>query len=191
MDIVDSGINLALTDVARATNGFTTYSGNFTDCAGHGTHVAGIIGGLHYGVAKNANLINVRILSCDATGTLSAMLSGLDYIKTNVGSRANKSIVNLSLATALSSTLNAAVANLIALGVFVVAAVGNSGGAACSVSPASQAGTVAVASTDSFDRRPAFSNFGPCVDIFAPGVGIDGPDAMVRGVHGLSLTTWD
>ena len=174
-------------DVARATDVFTAFGTNYTDCAGHGTQVAAMVGGLTYGVAKAANLFSVRILDCSASGTLSATLNGLTYIKTAVGARATKSVINLSLATTMSVALNAMVGSLIADGVTVVAAAGNSGSGSCNVSPASEPGTIVVAATDIYDRRPSFSNWGECVDLFAPGVTVDGPDAFVSAGGGTVL----
>ncbi len=85
MYIVDSGVNPAVADVARVTQGWTAFGTDFTDCAGHGTFVAAMVGGTKYGVAKGAALISVRTLNCEASGTLSATLSGVDYVKNAIG----------------------------------------------------------------------------------------------------------
>jgi len=145
-------------------------SKNTTDCNGHGTHVAGTIGGTLYGVAKAVSLIPVRVLDCRGSGTNSGVIAGINWAIKN--HTTNKAVANLSLGGGISSTLDTAINNLIKDGVTVVVAAGNSAANACNSSPARVPGAVTVAASASNDSIASFSNIGSCVDIIAPGVAI-------------------
>jgi subtilisin family serine protease len=175
---MDSGVDVRLTDVSRAVPVFSALTDGDVDCAGHGTIVHAMAGGTKFGVAKAANLLSVRILDCDAAGKLSSAMVALDWLRANVSSRgtAATSVVNLSIATPLSSVLNAAIAGLAAVGVVVVVSAGNNKLDACTISPTSEPSAIVVGAVDVFDRRASYSNFGPCVDVYAPGSAIVGPD---------------
>lgn len=142
-----------------------------TDCNGHGTHVAGIIGGKNYGVAEGVQIVPVRVLGCDGKGTLSALLAGIEFVIGQT-SPSQPAVANMSLAGSASTALDAAVNRLIDAGVTTVVAAGNSGIDACGVSPARVPRALTVAATDAADNETSWSNYGPCIDIFAPGMGI-------------------
>jgi subtilisin family serine protease len=170
--IIDTGIRTAHNEFGgRASGGFTAINdGNGSnDCNGHGTHVAGTVGGSTYGVAQNVSLVAVRVLNCSGSGTTSGVIAGIDWVTAN---RAAASVANMSLGGGFSSTLNAAVSNSIAAGVTYAVAAGNSNANACNYSPASAPAAITVGSTTSSDGKSSFSNGGTCVDINAPGSSI-------------------
>lgn len=170
--VVDTGILTTHSEFGgRAKGGFTAIADGkgTTDCNGHGTHVAGTLGGATYGVAKSVNLVSVRVLDCTGSGTTSAVISGIDWITKN---RVLPAVANLSLGGGLSPALDAAVQTSIASGVTYVIAAGNGGVDACTTSPADVSAAITVGATDSADNRASYSNYGTCVDAFAPGSGI-------------------
>lgn len=187
--IVDSGINTTHVDLAgRFGNGIDYYdSGNGT-CHGHGTHVAGTVGGSQYGVAKRVTLHNVRVLGCDGSGNWSTVIAGLDWIRAN---RIMPAVVNMSLGGGAYQPMDDAVTNLINSGVTVVVSAGNNNTDACTQSPARVAGAITVAATTSQDARASYSNFGNCVDIYAPGSGITsswiGSNTALNTISGTSM----
>ena len=139
---------------------------NGVDCDGHGTHVGGTVGGSTYGVAKDVNVLGVRVLDCGGGGTISSVTGGVDYVAQN---HTKPAVANMSLGGGASSTLDASVQGLINAGVTTVVAAGNSNTDACNQSPARVGDAITVGSTTSSDARSSFSNYGSCVDIFAPG----------------------
>lgn len=170
--VIDTGILATHSEFGgRVKAGFTAISDRrgTTDCDGHGTHVAGTIGGKTYGVAKGVTLVPVRVLDCNGSGTWSGVVAGVDYV---AGSALRPAVANMSLGGGLSTTVNNAVANAVAKGVTMVVAAGNENVDACSKSPASTATAITVGATTSSDARASYSNFGSCVDIFAPGSSI-------------------
>jgi subtilisin family serine protease len=172
--VVDTGILASHTDFGgRVAAGWTAVAdGNgTTDCNGHGTHVAGTVAGTTYGVAKSATLVPVRVLDCAGSGYNSDVVAGLDWIAANHAAGA-PAVANLSLGGAASSTVDAAIQAVLNDGVTTVVAAGNSAVDACTASPARVPGAITVAASDSADKQASFSNFGSCVDLYAPGVGI-------------------
>ncbi|MDC4635204.1 S8 family peptidase [Acinetobacter baumannii] len=191
--IVDTGILSSHQEFSgRVLSGYTAISdGNgTTDCNGHGTHVAGTVGGTTYGVAKNVNLVPIRILGCDGSGASSNVIAGLDWILKNGKKPA---VVNMSLGGATSSSLDSAVENLFNNGYVMVVAAGNSNTDACSSSPARVSKAITVAATDNTDTRASYSNYGSCVDIFAPGSQINsswiGSNTATKILNGTSMAT--
>ena len=168
--VIDTGIRTSHTQFGgRATNVFDAFGGNGQDCNGHGTHVSGTIGGSTYGVAKSVNLRGVRVLNCSGSGTNSGVIAGVDFVRLN---HSNPAVANMSLGGGASSALDTAVNNLSNSGVAIAVAAGNSNANACNSSPARAANAITVGSTTTSDARSSFSNFGTCLDLFAPGSGI-------------------
>jgi subtilisin family serine protease len=168
--IIDTGIRTDHVEFGgRAQRGFDAFGGNSEDCDGHGTHVAGTVGGTVYGVAKNVSLVAVRVLDCNGSGTFSGVIAGMDWVAANAS---GPSVANMSLGGGASSAVNDAVDRMYNAGVPTVVAAGNSNANACNASPASATNAYTVGSTTSSDSRSSFSNYGNCVDIFAPGSSI-------------------
>ena len=195
--IIDTGINLTHTEyTGRAFTGVdeVTAGGTATDCNGHGSHVAGTVGGTTYGVAKKVKLVAVRVLDCAGSGTNSGVIAGIDWVTAQ--KRATPSVpsaANMSLGGGFSALLNQAVANSVAAGVVYAVAAGNSSLDACNYSPASEATAITVGATDINDGFASFSNTGACVDINAPGVNITsawiGSATATNTISGTSMAT--
>ena len=145
------------------------------DCDGHGTHVAGTLGGHTFGVAKEVTFVSVRVLDCEGSGYISDIVDGINWM---IGDHAagTPAVANMSFGGGTNSAIDAAVNNAIADGITVAIAAGNGnafgGQNACNTSPARVARAITVGATDSSDRKAGFSNYGSCVDVFAPGVNI-------------------
>ncbi|MGW3327061.1 S8 family peptidase [Streptomyces virginiae] len=167
--VVDSGIDFAHPDFdGRAVRGFDAIGDGRmgADCNGHGTHVAGTVGGSTFGVARKATLVSVRVLGCDGRGAWSGIIAGFDWVARNARQPA---VLNASLGGDRSTAVNNAVTAVSDRGVLPVIAAGNDNRDACQVSPASAARVVTVGATNRFDEETDFSNWGECLDIYAPG----------------------
>lgn len=172
--VVDSGIDPSNTDFeGRVATGYDAVLDGLGsgDCNGHGTHVAGTIGSKTFGVAKKTSLIPVRVLDCAGSGLYSSVIAGLNWIAGNYRP-GEAAVVNMSLGGPASSTLDEAVGNLISKGISVVVAAGNDGLDACDYSPARTPEAITVGATTTNDSRASYSNYGTCLDIFAPGSAI-------------------
>jgi len=167
--IIDTGIRADHVEfTGRLRPGFGAVpDGNGTnDCQGHGTHVAGTVGGTTWGVAKGVSLIPVRVLDCNGQGAYSDVIAGIDWV---TNSTLRPAVANMSLGGPVSSSLDAAVAGAVARGVTMVIAAGNSNVDACTVSPAREPSAITVGAINSTDYRANYSNVGTCLDLFAPG----------------------
>lgn len=170
--IIDSGIRTGHTQFgSRLLSGYSAINdGRGTnDCNGHGTHVAGTVGGTTWGIAKQVRLVPVRVFGCTGGSANSTIIAGIDWVRAN---RVLPAVANMSLGGGASTATDNATNNLINSGVTVVVAAGNNNANACNYSPARVANAVTVGSTTSTDARSSFSNFGSCVNIFAPGSSI-------------------
>jgi subtilisin family serine protease len=168
--IIDTGLNLAHSEFAgRVGNGADFIGGGVNDCNGHGTHVAGTVAGTTWGVAKSAIVHPVRVFGCSRDSAWSTIIAGVDWVANN---RQLPAVANMSLGGGANSSIDAAVDNLINRGVTVVVAAGNDNADACGKSPARVRRAITVGSTDINDNRSSFSNYGTCVDVFAPGSSI-------------------
>lgn len=191
--VIDTGVLGGHSDFAgRVAAGFDAIGDGrgTTDCNGHGTHVASTLGGSRFGVAKQVTIVPVRVLDCSGSGTVSGVIAGLDWVVAHHGD--GPAVANLSLGGGASAVLDAAVQRVIDDGIATVVAAGNDNGAdACNVSPARAPAAITVGATSSSDARAPFSNAGPCLDLFAPGVSITGawhtsPTAM-NTISGTSM----
>ncbi len=175
--VIDTGLLSTHSQFSnRVGNGWSAISdGRGTgDCNGHGTHVAGTVGGSTYGVAKGVTIHPVRVLGCDGTGSFSGIVDGIDWVASN---HTKPAVANMSLGGDANQATDDAVARLVNAGVTVVVAAGNAGQNACNYSPARASVAITVGASDSQDRRslytsPQASNYGSCVDLFAPGSNI-------------------
>jgi serine protease len=182
--VVDSGIHSSHSEFGgRVTVGYSAIlDGRGTeDCSGHGTHVAGTIGSRTFGVAPGVSLTPVRVLNCNGSGTVSNAIKGLNWVLSNAQTHDSRSIVNVSLGAGGSSAFDSAVRTLYGNGIVTVVAAGNQNRNACNYSPGREPTAITVASISVGDVRSAFSNFGSCVDLFAPGEGIRSTDRYDSG----------
>jgi subtilisin family serine protease len=203
--VVDTGIRITHNEFA---SGRSVWGQNFvndgiqTDCNGHGTHVAGTMGGVKYGVAKLTKLIAVKVLGCGGSGTYEGVIAGVNYVATEFGKSKRPSVANLSLGGGKSTALEAAIRAGTTAGVTYVLAAGNSNNDACIGSPSGVGGTAGPALTigattvedqggNSEDSRATFSSWGRCTDVFAPGQLITSAwntdDNSVRTISGTSM----
>ncbi|MFI7599121.1 S8 family serine peptidase [Actinoplanes sp. NPDC049681] len=195
--IIDTGIRTTHQDFGgRATSGFDAVDGGTADdCNGHGTHVAGTVGGTSYGVAKGVQLVAVRVLNCQGSGTTAQVVAGIDWVTANAQKPA---VANMSLGGGADTALDSAVTRSISSGVSYSIAAGNGllgifALDACTQSPARVPTAITVSAVDSSDKKPSWANRGTCVDVFAPGINITSAwgtgDTATNTISGTSMAT--
>lgn len=192
--IIDTGIRRTHAEFGGrvSASGYTAITdGNGTnDCNGHGTHVAGTVGGATYGAAKGVTLHAVRVLDCGGSGTTSGVIAGVNWVTSN---RVQPAVANMSLGGGASTALDDAVRNSVAAGVTYAVAAGNSNADACTTSPARVSQALTAGSSTNTDARSSFSNYGTCVDLFAPGSSITSAwytsDTATNTISGTSMAS--
>lgn len=190
--IIDTGIRSTHGEFAGRIGSGVDYvdGGAPDDCNGHGTHVAGTVGGATYGVAKQVTLHGVRVLDCAGSGYTTGVVAGIDWVTANA---IKPAVANMSLGGGVSPAVDTAVQNSVAAGVVHVVAAGNSAADACGSSPAREPTAITVGATSSTDARASFSNYGACLDIFAPGVSITSAyytsDTATNTLSGTSMAS--
>ncbi|KAF9427172.1 serine protease [Entomortierella beljakovae] len=180
--IIDTGINIHHEDIkGRVVWGINTIDDDDTDGHGHGSYVSSIAGGTQFGVAKKVNFVAVKVVDARGESQISQVINGVNFalnghlsMKDKQGSRYRGSVVNISLGTPKSRAWDSSLENSIAQGLHFAVAAGNENQDACNTSPAGVKDAITVAASDVKDRKAHFSNYGPCVDIFAPGVDVEG-----------------
>ncbi|KAF2753999.1 subtilisin-like protein [Pseudovirgaria hyperparasitica] len=194
--IVDTGINTGHTQFGgRATFGYSAISGATTDDNGHGTHCAGTVGSAAYGVAKNTNLIAVKVLDSSGSGSYSGIIDGIDWVISDVTNkgRKNRSVISMSLGGSYSAAVNNAVGSAYSNGIVVAVAAGNSNTDASNTSPASAANAITVGAIQNGNSRASYSNYGPVLDIFAVGTNVlstwIGSNTATNTISGTSMAT--
>ena len=193
--VIDTGVRADHSQFSgRVSVGYTSISDGrgSADCHGHGTHVSGTIGGSTYGVAKSVSIVPVRVLGCTGSGSTSGVIAGINWMITHHQSGV-PAVANMSLGGSFSSSMNAAVASAVADGIVMVVAAGNSNANACNYSPASEPIAITVGATTSADARASYSNYGSCLDIFAPGSSIVSSwyssSNAIRSLSGTSMAS--
>jgi subtilisin family serine protease len=194
--VIDTGIRKTHVEFGgRAVHGVDTttpVSVTSDDCNGHGTHVSGTIGGATYGVAKAVRLVAVRVLTCAGTGLNSGVIAGVDWVTGNHAA-GQPAVANMSLGGGKSAALDQAVSNSIADGITYGVAAGNDTADACNGSPSGVGPAITVGATTNTDARASYSNFGSCVDFFAPGSSITSSyflsDTSTNTLSGTSMAT--
>ncbi|MEI8239765.1 MAG: S8 family serine peptidase, partial [Actinomycetota bacterium] len=194
--VIDTGLMLTHTDFTGRVGQGAYYDFNdgtqASDCNGHGTHTSGTLGGTVYGVAKGVTIVPVKVLDCSGSGSNNTVIAGINWIVANYQPGV-PAVASLSLGGTASADVDAAIQSMIDVGITVVVAAGNEHSDACGVSPARAPAAITVGAIDSSDNEASFSNFGSCVDIFAPGVNITSDwktsDSAAFTASGTSMAT--
>lgn len=204
--VIDTGIYCENNDFVNKKVGTCTFGQSFvytgvgpnkvldtTDGNGHGTHCAGTVGGQTYGIAKEANLIAVKVLSDSGSGSTTGVIDGINWVASDARAKGKPSVANLSLGGGFSQANNDAVTALVASGVTTAVAAGNDNADACSYSPASTPTAITVAASDKNNARASYSNYGSCVDVYGPGSAITsawiGSPSATNTISGTSMAS--
>jgi len=203
--VVDTGIFIEHDEFEGRAQWGANFAEDYKDrdCNGHGTHVAGTIGGKTYGIARNATLVAVKVLDCEGSGSYSSVMSGIEFVARDAKKRGTRAVLNMSLGGPKDPALDDVVRAAVKDGVVVVVAGGNENTDACNGSPSNVAEAVTVAASEIFtdhddhdqeqDGRASFSNYGSCIDIIAPGARITsswiGSKTAVKTISGTSMAT--
>jgi subtilisin family serine protease len=189
--IIDSGVRADHAQFGgRASQVFNSAGGKNTDCNGHGTHVASTVGDATYGIAKGVRVYGVKVLNCQGSGTWSGVISGMDWVAAN---HRKPAVANMSLGGGTNTSVNDAATRLSNAGVFVAVAAGNDNANACNYSPAAAAGVTTVAASTSTDAKASYSNYGSCVNLYAPGSSITSAwstsSTAIKTISGTSMAS--
>ncbi len=192
--IIDTGVDITHPEFEkRAVWGFNSVDKVDNDCNGHGTHVAGTVGSVNYGVAKKSKIIAVKVLGCEGGGNYSTVIAGIEFVLKRYKSEPvpTPSVVNMSLGGPKSEILNKAIKQLTDSGVHVVVAAGNENADACNTSPASELSAMTVGASSNTYQMASFSNWGKCVDVLAPGTKITStlPGGKIGDLQGTSMAS--
>jgi len=196
--IIDSGVYCANVDFTSKTTGTCILGVDYVDGSnvdgnGHGTHVAGTVGGKTYGVAKEATIVAVRVMNNRGSGSTSDIIAGINWSVAQYKSNRIPSVINMSVGGSYSASFNSAAEAAVAANVATIVAAGNSNKNACDYSPASAPSVITVGATDSKDARASYSNYGSCVDIFGPGSAITsawiGSPTATKTIDGTSMAS--
>lgn len=190
--VVDTGVTTTHKEFTNIGDGFSAIANDpsTADCHGHGTHVAGTVAGKTVGVARQAVIHPVRVLNCQGSGTLQGIIDGIEWVIKN---KKDPAVINMSLGGGANDAFDVSTSNAVKAGITVVVAAGNSSDDACNYSPARVPGAVTVAASTRVDAQASFSSFGKCVDIYAPGEGINSAsntdNAGYRVFNGTSMAS--
>jgi len=190
--VIDTGIYLEHLEFGgRAVFGINIIDQDNTDCNGHGTSVAGVAGGRTYGVAKKATLVSVKTMGCSGSGTIAAVVAGINFVTKQYVDTQRPSVATLAIGASRNQLLDEAVKGSVAIGVNYAVPGGSAGADACNYSPSGIEEALVAASSTQDDRRSSYSSWGKCIDVFAPGDSIvTAYIGSINETRSFTGTTW-